>query len=103
MDGRSLFPFLTGGQTAWLSGNGPRHLLVETNPGAGAGRRWASVRQGDLVYTEYANGNREYYNLHTDPDELTSRHNDPATAKNRLKLHNSLTKLVTCVGPTACW
>jgi hypothetical protein len=56
-----------------------------------------------LVYTEYANGNREYYNLHTDPDELTSRHNDPATAKNRLKLHNSLTKLVTCVGPTACW
>jgi len=103
MDGRSLYPFLSGGRTAWLSGNGPRHLLVEDSPLGPASTVFWSIRRAQYVYTEYANGDREFYNRNTDPDMLTSRHNDPATAKVRGALAKRLAAMKTCHGPVACW
>jgi N-acetylglucosamine-6-sulfatase len=103
MDGRSLYPFLSGVRTAWLSGNGPRHLLVEDSPGGTASTIFWSIRRAQYVYTEYANGDREFYNRNADPDMLTSRHNDPATATLRQALARRLAAMKTCRGPVACW
>jgi N-acetylglucosamine-6-sulfatase len=103
MDGLSLYPFLTGTKTGWLTGRGPRHILVETSQLQTAARVFWSIREGNLVYTEYNNGDREFYNLTTDPDEMRSRHNDPATASARRRLRARLVAMKTCVGPVACW
>jgi N-acetylglucosamine-6-sulfatase len=103
MDGLSLYSFLTGAKTSWLTGRGPRHILVETSQLQTADRVFWSIREGNLVYTEYNNGDREFYNLKTDPDEMRSRHNDPATASARRRLKARLAAMKACVGPVACW
>jgi N-acetylglucosamine-6-sulfatase len=103
MDGRSLSPFLSGGQTTWSTGRGPRHVLVEDSPLGGPPSVFWSIKRADFVYTEYANGNREFYNLRTDSAQLTSRHADQATAKVRNELATRLAAIKTCTGPNACW
>jgi arylsulfatase A-like enzyme len=103
MDGRSLWPFLSGGQTAWSSGTGPRHVLVEDSPSGGKASIFWSIKRGKYVYTEYANGDRELYDLLADSAQVTSRHASQAYAKIRRKLANRLAAMKTCSGPTACW
>ena len=103
MDGRSLYPFLSGGQTAWLSGNGPRHVLVEDSRQGTASTRFLSIKRGAYVYTEYDNGNRELYDLRTDSAQVRSRHADQAYAKVRRQLATRLAAMKACSGPTACW
>jgi hypothetical protein len=49
---------------------------------------------------EYANGARELYDLAGDPDELESRHADPAYAEIRTELARRLAVLRTCAGDT---
>jgi hypothetical protein len=103
MDGLSLSRFLSGAATAWNTGRGPRHILVENDPLATRTLAFTSVRQEPYVYTTYKNGNVELYNLKTDSAEMTSRHADPALATVRQKLSAALTGLKTCVGPVKCW
>ena len=83
VDGRSLMPLLTAGQAK------PREwrqsVLVEQyrNPPEDPSRpqpaeneriegitNWQAVRSGDFLYVEYANGERELYDLSKDPYEL---------------------------------
>ncbi len=102
MDGRSLLPML-GGQAAWFSESGQRHILVEDSKVGTLPTIFLSIRRGQYVYTEYANGDRELYNLRADSAQLTSRHADPAMATIRRQLATRMAAIKACVGPTACW
>jgi N-acetylglucosamine-6-sulfatase len=101
MDGRSLWPFLSGGQTTWPIG--PRHVLIEDSPRGTARTIFWSIKRGKYVYTEYANGDRELYDLSTDSAQVRSRHAIQAYAKVRRQLADRLAAMKTCSGPTACW
>lgn len=99
MDGRSLLPLLQG-QSFWPT---PRHVLVEDSRLGGAATVFWSIRQGRYVYTEYANGDRELYDLDQDSAQVASRHADRTYAGVRSSLAERLAAMKTCRGPTACW
>jgi hypothetical protein len=99
MDGRSLMPLLQG-QAAWAT---PRHIMVEDSPRGAAATIFWSIRKGKYVYTEYANGDRELYDLGVDSAQIASRHASPAYAGVRTRLAKRLAAMKTCRGPTACW
>jgi N-acetylglucosamine-6-sulfatase len=101
MDGRSLWPLLQG-QANWGTVPG-RFLMVEDSPTGGAASLFWSIRQGKYVYTEYANGDRELYDLRMDSAQVASRHADPAYRPVRGRLADRLAAMKTCSGPTACW
>jgi hypothetical protein len=56
------------------------------------------VRTDRYLYAEYGTGERELYDLRSDPFELTSRHNDPSLAAVRAKLDATLARLQNCAG-----
>ena len=60
------------------------------------------MRTPGFLYVEYATGEREYYALDSDPDEL---HNLAGTlSTDRLsQLHSELAALETCHDADACW
>ena len=75
-----------------------RTLLIE---GAGTGRDkppFAAVRDPRWLYVEYAAGDRELYDLASDPLELTSRHAVPKLAAVRTDLARRLARLRACAG-----
>jgi N-acetylglucosamine-6-sulfatase len=76
-------------------------VMVEDSPLGGAASVFWSIRQGKYVYTEYANGDREFYDLAIDSAEVASRHADPAYATIRQRLAAHLAAMKTCSGPTA--
>ena len=49
--------------------------------------------QGDWKYVEYASGDKELYELGSDPFELESRHNDVTLASRRTALAAELAPL----------
>jgi len=85
MDGRSLRPFFDGGNSApdsWRT-----TVLIENMDGAGERPRpaYAGVRYQEEVYVEYANGEKEYYDLKMDPYQLENRPEDaPQATKDML-------------------
>ena len=101
MDGRSLWPLLQG-QSTWGTSPG-RYVMVEDSPVGGAAGVFWSIRQGKYVYTEYANGDRELYDLTVDSAQVQSRHASAAYASIRTRLANRLAAMKTCNGPTSCW
>jgi arylsulfatase A-like enzyme len=91
-DGISLLPLARdGGQELG------RDLLVDNQPGAD---HFDAIRSRDWLYAEYANGDREFYDLARDPDELQSLHADPRYASVREALARRLHVLVACKGAT---
>ena len=58
------------------------------------------VRHGQWAYNRYSDGEEELYDLNTDPYELNSLGNDPATAPLRASLSAELDRLRTCSGAT---
>jgi len=97
MDGRSLVPLFRSG-----SAGANRDLLLEDGPAGGNRnpRQYVAVRTPRYLYAEYANGEHELYDLATDPNELNSRHGDPALASVRERLARILARLRTCAGPS---
>ena len=89
LDGVSLLPLLRD-RTRSLG----RDLLLET-PG------YAAIHTPRYVYAEHATGERELYDLKTDPDELASQHENPAYAQVRSDLAQRLLRLRACKG-AAC-
>ena len=90
MDGQSLVPLLTKETTTK-----PRGLLLEAGGPYSPDR---GIRTDRYLYVEYHDGERELYDLATDPDELKNRVTDPAMAKVRADLARRLSVLRTCAG-----
>jgi N-acetylglucosamine-6-sulfatase len=98
VDGRSLVPLFVHPRTHWA-----RELLIERGPGGRAAfgeRLFTAIRTQRYLYAEYLTGERELYDLRRDPDELQSRHGDPAYARVRDELARSLALLRDCAGAT---
>jgi N-acetylglucosamine-6-sulfatase len=109
-DGHSLVP-LFGGRTpvGWRNAilvehHGPD--LHHSDPDyqrwpAGNPTTYEAMRTHDFLYVEYRNGEREFYNLRTDPYEL---HNiaDELNPIQSAALHADLQKLEQCRG-LECW
>jgi N-acetylglucosamine-6-sulfatase len=111
-DGHSLVPLLAGGPTplGWRTG-----VLVEHHGGAppaddpdfapassGDPPTYEALRTARSLYVEYADGEREYYDLARDPlelDDLAPRL-APAHAQ---ALHDALARLSACHGRAQCW
>lgn len=59
---------------------------------------YRAVRTDRYLYAEYGTGERELYDLSTDPYELQSRHADPALAPVRSALDRLLDRTAVCAG-----
>jgi N-acetylglucosamine-6-sulfatase len=60
------------------------------------------MRTHDFLYVEYRDGEREFYNLRTDPYELHNLAGE-LTDYQRTVLHTELLALEQCHGGTQCW
>ena len=91
-DGVSLLPF-------WRDAGKEigRDLLIDNTPGAG---HFDGIRTLHYKYAEYANGDRELYDLRKDPFELQSEHANPAYDALKASLAARLHGLVSCAGAT---
>jgi arylsulfatase A-like enzyme len=72
-----------------------RDILIDNSPGAG---HFDGIRTAHYKYAEYANGDRELYNLRKDPHELQSEHANPAYEALKDSLAARLHRLVGCAG-----
>jgi arylsulfatase A-like enzyme len=107
VDGRSL--------TRWLHGHRVRRwrraVLIEhhgpdTRPGNPDRQRanptsYEAIRTKGAVYVEYRNGDREYYNLSRDPNQLRNTYGRLSKRKRR-KLHRMVRRLQRCKGWKRC-
>jgi arylsulfatase A-like enzyme len=93
-DGRSLFGLLGQPGIEW-----GRELLIEGGGGA-QGFAFTGLRNYGWKYLEYANGEKELYDLRSDPDELNSLHAEPGYAALQAALAGRLHALQTCAGPS---
>ena len=76
LDGRSLLPLLENPAAAW-----PRHAaLVESGPNNAGAPVYAGLRTARYLYVEYTDGERELYDLRSDPYELRNRAGERAAA-----------------------
>jgi len=80
-------------------------LPLARNPGAGGGRdllfeneQSTAIRTRRYMYAEHEGGERELYDLKTDPYQLRSRHRDPAYAAVQTGLAARLAELRDCAG-----
>jgi len=92
MDGRSLAPLLSG-PGRWPHGRG---VLAEIADQPRAD--YHAIRTPRYVYSELATGERELYDLHTDPFELQNLAGDPADAQIQAELAVRLARLESCSG-----
>jgi N-acetylglucosamine-6-sulfatase len=96
VDGRSMLPI--------LDGVGPwRHVgLIEASPPYDARQppAYQGLRAEDYTYVEYATGEKEYYNLSADPDQLENRY-EALTDERKAELAAHLDALKRCRG-SAC-
>jgi arylsulfatase A-like enzyme len=109
-DGRSLLPLLHGRAVRrWRTGVLVEHRGRNTlptdpdyqQPASGSPLTYEAMRTRQFLYVEYDDGEREFYNLKTDPYEL---HNIVWRLPSRLleRLHRELEAMVQCHGRD-CW
>ncbi|MGX6608497.1 sulfatase family protein [Micromonosporaceae bacterium Da 78-11] len=111
VDGRSLVPLLTDGQTAtWRTGS----LIEHHGPGVdaddpdaqdarnGMPTTYEALRTATYTYVEYDNGEHEYYDRTTDPYQLTNAYAG-VPASRKATLHSDLDALKNCHTNTSCW
>jgi arylsulfatase A-like enzyme len=110
VDGRSLVPLLRGEHDA----RAPDAVLVEHHgpslskddpdrPGPASGNppSYTAIRTLDALYVEYKGGDREYYDLRTDPYELDNTVATLPPAR-LARLQRTLHDLRTCHGSRRC-
>jgi N-acetylglucosamine-6-sulfatase len=111
VDGHSLVSLLhgSGGGGAWrrsalVEHHGPDHVRGDPDlprPGSGNPASYEALRTDHAVYVEYHNGQREYYDLRRDPNELHNTYKRLAHAQ-RSRLHAALRAQKAC-GGAGCW
>jgi N-acetylglucosamine-6-sulfatase len=110
-DGHSLVPLLLGARPVdWrnavlIEHHGPRQAINDPDfqqPASGNPVTYKAMRTNDFLYVEYVDGEREFYDLKSDPFEL---HNlapllSPVTLA---QLHLDLLTMADCHDGGACW
>ncbi len=111
-DGHSVMATLAGGtpsgwrNAALVEHHGPDFDFAH-DPDAQAASRgdpttYEAMRTAAFTYVEYRDGEREYYDLHTDPEELHNVYAGlPSGTKTRL--HAELGRMEGCHSASACW
>ncbi|MDO8186387.1 sulfatase [Conexibacter sp. JD483] len=107
VDGRSLVPFLRGQPAPldWREAALVEHRGAVTSPadpdfplrGSGNPPTYEALRTRDLLYVEYANGERELYDRRVDPDELQNIAGE-ASPERLAALSQQVSAMRTCVG-----
>jgi N-acetylglucosamine-6-sulfatase len=111
-DGHSLTALLHGGQPAgWRNAVLVEHrgpdLDRARDPDAqnykdGNPISYEAMRTPHFLYVEYRDGEREFYDLRRDPDELDNTA-DSLTPMQLATLHSQLGRLRRCHGRSGCW
>jgi arylsulfatase A-like enzyme len=91
-DGRSLYRLLADRGLEW-----GRDLLIEGGGAPGRGE-FDALRTYRYLYAQYSTGERELYDVQSDPYQLASRHADPRYARIQRGLARRLAALKACVG-----
>jgi len=110
-DGQSLLPVLDGqSPSRWrnavlIEHRGPPLSVRDPDyqqPASGSPTTYEAMRTDSFLYVEYADREREFYDLRTDPFEL---HNIAGglTPRKLARLHAELKALERCHGGKACW
>jgi N-acetylglucosamine-6-sulfatase len=110
VDGRSLVPLLHGrAVTEWrkaalIEHHGPvRNLTDPDFPGLRSGNptTYEAIRGATWVYVEYADGEKEYHDHATDPDELRNTYASLPDER-KAALHAMVTGLANCHDAQSC-
>ena len=110
VDGRSLVALLHGQQvTDWrkaalVEHHGPVRNVVDPDfPGMRSGNptTYEAIRGSTWLYVEYADGQKEYHDLATDPDELRNSFSSLA-AERKASLHAMLEAIQNCRDAQSC-
>ncbi|HEY9567294.1 MAG TPA: sulfatase [Thalassobaculum sp.] len=96
VDGRSFLPLFSDPLEPWRQSFGIERRQTETDGLVGAAS-FRALRTVDWTYVEYATGERELYDLRTDPDQLA---NAAATADPAMlaELSQRTAELANCAG-----
>ncbi|MCQ8188115.1 sulfatase family protein [Streptomyces rugosispiralis] len=110
VDGRSLNDLMHGrAEEEWREAVLVEHHRAASRKGdpdaapknAGDPPTYAAMRTDDSLYVEYTDGEREFYDLDADPEQLDNRAAS-LTAEQRAALHRTLTALQRCKGAESC-
>jgi arylsulfatase A-like enzyme len=110
VEGRSLVPLLEGRQPeAWrravlVEHHGPDRNPADPDypePDSGNPPSYNAIRLDDALYVEYVNGEREYYDLTTDPYQLRNAHARLGPLR-RAELHRWVAQFARCRGAASC-
>ncbi len=95
MDGRSLLPLFRDPGAEW-----GRDLLFERGPGANlfGPRRYTAIRTPRYIYAEHSTGEREFYDLAADRDELDNVAGGVINPALEGELARRLVRLRDCTG-----
>jgi arylsulfatase A-like enzyme len=110
-DGHSLVPLFSGvtpvdwRSAALVEHHGPDMRGFDPDfqqPASGNPRTYEAMRTARFLYVEYSDGEREFYDLETDPFEL---HNlaGQLTGATLTQLHLTLAAIESCHGEESCW
>ncbi len=111
VDGHSLVAQLHGGRPpGWRTAvlvehHGPNLSKADPDhagPNSGNPPSYEAIRTANATYVEYANGEREYYDLARDPFELDNQYASMPRAL-RTQLHDTLRRMESCHGSVSCW
>ncbi|MDQ6915701.1 MAG: sulfatase, partial [Actinomycetota bacterium] len=111
IDGHSLVPLLRAQPVSqWRTAALIEHHGPDTNgadpdhpaPGSGNPTSYEAIRLPNAVYVEYRGRGREYYRIDRDPAERNNVYGR-LSARERARLHATLTALANCHGATSCW
>ena len=110
IDGSSLAPLMHGEsadgwrQVTLVEHHGPVRDLVDPDmPQARSGNptTYEAIRSHTDLYVEYSDGEKEYHDLTTDPDELYNTFSS-LSASQKAALHKTLTGTVNCHSTKEC-
>lgn len=110
VDGHALGPLLSGSPVDWRDTALIEHHGPDIDPAdpdrpaknSGNPTTYAALRTTVFTYVEYADGEREYYDRRTDPDELSNTA-AALSAVRVAQLHKTLAALAACHGSATCW
>ncbi len=96
VDGRSFLPLFKNPERPWRRSFLIQRRELETHEMTGTAR-FDAVRTAEKIYVEYGDGERELYDLHEDPDQLSSEagHAEPLALE---LLTTRLAELLNCAG-----